>query len=153
MTEYTIDAETDISTVAATDEWTVYQASTGRIKKATALEVATYVANSGASTASTATTASAGAITNNSRFGAITTDTLTTTGQSAYTLTITNSTVTVGDLIMATLDNGTNTTGIAVLPKVHAGAGVMNVTIVNAATTATNPFGGTLVFNYAVFKK
>lgn len=154
MSIYTIDSESDISTVAAGDEVDAFQASTGRIKKATMAEIATYVVSSAVSSASGAVTASSNAGTLNKLYGAVTTDSLTQTGQAAaYTVTITNSTVTVGDLVMATIDNGTNTTGIPVLTKVHAGAGTVAFSIVNAATTNTNAFAGTLVINYEVIKK
>jgi hypothetical protein len=39
MSEYTIDAEADVVTLAAGDEFDVFQASSGRIKKATLAEV------------------------------------------------------------------------------------------------------------------
>jgi hypothetical protein len=57
MSEYTIDAEADAVTLAAGDEFDVFQASTGRIKKATMLEVNTYVASTGLPAAAVNTTA------------------------------------------------------------------------------------------------
>lgn len=44
----TIDAEADAVTLAAGDEFAIFQASSGRTKKCTALEVASYAATSGA---------------------------------------------------------------------------------------------------------
>lgn len=93
-------------------------------------------------------TSAAGAVTLNARAGVITTETITTTGQSVYTLTITNSQVTAGDLVLGTIQNGSNTTGIATLMSVVPSAGVLTVKIGNAATTATNAFAGSLKFSF-----
>jgi hypothetical protein len=154
MSIYTVHSEADITTVSAGDEVDMYQTSTGRIMKATALELATYVVSSAASSASGTVTTSGNVGTLNKLYGAVVTDSQTITGQAAaQSVTITNSTVTVGDLIMATLDEGTNTTGIPVLRTCHAGAGVMTFKINNAATTATAAFAGTFIINYEIIKK
>jgi len=96
-------------------------------------------------------TASSGAVTLNARAGVITTDSITTTGQSSYALTVTNSNVTATDILSGSVANGTNTTGIPVL-TLAAGAGVITAKVFNAATTATNPFGGTLKVSFVAFK-
>ena|SRR6185312_833000 len=96
-------------------------------------------------------TASSGAVTLNARAGVITTDSITTTGQSSYALTVTNSAVTATDILSGSVANGTNTTGIPVL-TLAAGAGVITAKVFNAATTATNPFGGTLKVSFVAFK-
>ena len=154
MSIYTIDAEADITTVAAGDETDVYQTSTGRIKKATMAEIATYSWSSAVSSASGTVTATGNTGTLSKLYGAITTAAQTATGQApAVTITITNTTVTVGDLIIASLDQGTNTTGIPLLTTVHAGAGVMTFGLLNAATTNTAAFAGTFIINYEVIKK
>lgn len=100
--------------------------------------------------ASTSTSA-AGAVTLNAKAGIITTETITTTGQSIYTLTITNSAVTVGDLVLGTIQNGSNTTGLPTLISLAPGAGTLVAKIANAATTATNPFGGSLKLSFVDF--
>lgn len=71
MSEYTIDAEADITTLSSGDEFDVFKASSGRIKKATMLEAQTFVTTLAAGTATAApltyvsgtnlTTAAAGA--------------------------------------------------------------------------------------------
>jgi len=154
-----------IDAVASGDILLIFDTSSGRTKQCTvdqlttaesgAVTTVTFVTGAtGFDTDSASVTTSAGAATNSKMAGTITTDTSTLVGQGAVlALTITNTLVTVGDIIMATLDNGTNTTGIPVLSRVHAGAGVMNFSIYNAATTATNAFGGTFVVNYVLFKK
>lgn len=92
-------------------------------------------------------TSAAGAVTLNAKAGIITTESLTTASQATYTLTITNSQVTVGDLVLGTIQNGSNTTGIPVLESVVPGAGILTVKIGNASTTTT-PFGGSLKFSF-----
>lgn len=81
-----------------------------------------------------------------------TTATSTTTGQSSFTHVITISGVTVGDVVVGSLENGSNTTGIGTIRSLTAGAGIITAIIANAATTATNPFGGTLLVNYILRK-
>lgn len=100
----------------------------------------------------TTSTAAAGAVTLNTRAGKITTETLTTTGQSVYTLTITNSSITATDIVMASLANGTNTTGLPTINQVTPGAGTLVIKVANCATTATNPLGGTLVISFIDWK-
>lgn len=95
-------------------------------------------------------TSAAGAVTLNAKAGIITTESVTTISQAVYTLTITNSQITIGDLVLGTIQNGTNTTGIPVLSSVTPGAGTLTVKIANASTT-TSPFGGTLKFSFVDF--
>lgn len=113
------------------------------------LNAATLVATDPPVVNNATTTSAAGAATLNAKSGTVTTETITTTGQAVYTLTLTNSQVTVGDLVLGTLENGSNTTGIAVLNSLSAGAGVLTAKISNAATTGTNPFGGSLKLKFA----
>ncbi|MDE2437684.1 MAG: hypothetical protein KGM49_15625 [Sphingomonadales bacterium] len=54
MSEYTIHNEADIVTVNSTDEMPIYQASSGRLKKATPAEIATYLAATPGAVAATA---------------------------------------------------------------------------------------------------
>jgi hypothetical protein len=96
-------------------------------------------------------TSAAGAVTLNNKSGIITTETITTISQAVYTLTITNSTATVGDHVYASVSNGTNTTGIPVVTSAAAGAGTVVVKVANASTT-TSAFGGTLKIDYLVIK-
>lgn len=96
-------------------------------------------------------TSAAGAVTLNSLAGVITTETLTTISQALYTLVITNSFVTTTDLVFASLQNGTNTTGIPVISTVLPGAGILTIKVANASTT-TSPFGGTLKISFFATK-
>lgn len=84
--------------------------------------------------------------------GVVTTGTLTTVAQTTATYVITSSNITIGDLVVVSLDNGTNTAGGAVVSTVTPGAGIATVKIFNSATTATQPFTGTFRVNYTVFK-
>lgn len=144
-TIYTFHQEVStIDQVDAGDIFLVFDTSSGRTKSATRTQVI-----GGASSTASATS---GAATLNFPSGVITTETLTTTGQSTYSLTVTNTGVTVGDIVLASVGNGTNTTGIPALWGVGSAAGTWSCKISNAATTATNPFGGTLKVNYLVLK-
>ena len=134
-----------IDQVDAGDIFLVYDTSSGTTKQATRKQII----QSSTGTA----TATSGAATLSSNSGVITTDSITTTGQSTYSLTVTNTLVTVGDIILATVGNGTNTTGHASLNSVSAAAGTWSCKISNCATTATNPFGGTLKVNFMVIKQ
>ena len=127
-TIYTFHQEcVTMGTVASGDMVLVYDTSTGKTSRATVSQLT----GGGAFLSARDTTA-----------------TSTTTGQSSFTHVITVSGVTVGDVVVASLENGSNTTGIGTIRSATAGAGIITVIIGNAATTATNPFGGTLVVNY-----
>ena len=84
--------------------------------------------------------------------GTDTTASITTVAQTFVTHTTTNTNVTIGDYVIAQLNNGSNTALGAVLNHAMATAGFINFRIFNAATTATLPFNGTFVINYAVFR-
>ena len=109
------------------------------------IDAGSIVVNSGTSTSA------AGAVTLNSQAGVITTEALTTISQGVYTLTISNSLVAATDIVFASVQNGTNTTGIPVVTSVAAAAGTITVKIANATTTTT-PFGGTLKISFMDFK-
>lgn len=96
--------------------------------------------------------ATSGAATLNAKSGVVTTDSITTTGQSTYSLTVTNSSITTTDILVASVGNGTNTGGLPTVISAVPGAGIATFKIANAATTATNPFTGTLVVSFISFK-
>lgn len=110
------------------------------------IDIGTAVVNAGTSTSA------AGAVTLNATAGTITTETITTTGQTVYTLTITNSSITATDLVFVSLQNGSNTTGLPTVNQVTPGAGTLTIKVANAATTATNPFGGSLKISFLAVK-
>ncbi|MFA6267677.1 MAG: hypothetical protein WC670_18415 [Pseudolabrys sp.] len=91
----------------------------------------------------------AGAATLANKCGVVTTDTLTTPTSSNYALTLTNTVAAAADLVVWSIDNGSNTTGIPVQATavVSAGAIVFNV----RQSTGTN-FNGTLKIKYFVIK-
>ena len=95
-------------------------------------------------------TAVAGAATLNKRAGKVTSAALTTAAGNNYTLTLTNSEIVAADLVLVTVDNGTNTTvGIAV-HRVTPGAGQVVILIRN--THATVALNGTVKVSFFVVK-
>jgi hypothetical protein len=98
------------------------------------------------------TTAVAGAATLNKMAGIVTSESsITTAAGSDYTLTLTNSTIAVGDFVLASCSNGTNTTeGIAVnRTQVSAGQVIIHVRNTNASTA----LNGSIVINFLVCKQ
>lgn len=96
-------------------------------------------------------TAVAGAATANGGAGIITSESLTTVAAATYTLTVTNNAVTVGDIVMGEVFNGTNTTGVPSLATVTPGAGIFTAVVQNIS--AATAFGGTLQIAFQVIKK
>lgn len=103
------------------------------------------------SVATTATVSSQGAnsVTINARAGKITTATLSTAANSVFTMTLTNSTISAGDMVFWDVVNGTNTA--AGLLR-SATTTVINGSAVWTCQTLTNALNGTLVFNFNVVK-
>ena len=95
--------------------------------------------------------ATAGAATVNDYVGSVTSETITTAAGATYTLTVTNSRVTVGDMVIGNIRNGTNTVGIPVLSSLAAGAGTIVAKIVNASITTA--LSGTIVTDFLVVKR
>lgn len=96
-----------------------------------------------------AATAVAGAATLNNRFGKVTSEALTTAAAASYTLTLTNSQVKAGDIVVASASYGTATTGEPVVTRVAVTDGQIVFTVKNvSAATAVN---GTIVVNYMAY--
>lgn len=95
-------------------------------------------------------TASAGAATLNKLSGKITTESLSTAAQAGYTLTLTNSVIAAGDIVLANVANGTNTTGTPNVTRVLPGAGSAVIVVHNIHASAA--FNGTLVVSFVVLK-
>lgn len=93
-------------------------------------------------------TATAGAATLANRFGKITTEALTTAQNGVYTLTITNTTITAADLVLASVANGTNTQGTPIITRVQPSAGSLVILVSNAHASA-QALNGTLVVTFA----
>lgn len=95
-------------------------------------------------------TATAGAATLNKLSGKVTSEALTTAAGATYTLTVTNSTVVAGDLVFASLANGTNTTGSPGVVRATPGAGTITLTVRNGDASAA--LNGTVVVSFMVIK-
>lgn len=95
-------------------------------------------------------TSAAGAITQNSLGGFITTESLTTAAGATYTLTVTNSQVAAGDHIDVEIAGGSNSAGIAVKGRVTPAAGSFAIQVMNLHASAA--FNGTLILSYSVKK-
>lgn len=94
-------------------------------------------------------TAASGAATLNRLCGKVTSEDLTTAQNAIYTLTITNSKVSAGDVAWATVANGTNTQGTPMIGKVTPGASSLVVEVINKHATA-QAFNGTVVVSFNV---
>lgn len=96
-------------------------------------------------------TASSAAVTINKRFGIITTEALTSAQNAVATVTLTNSEVAAGDMVLATLGNGTNTQGTPTLTRstVTASTVTFKVSNLHASAEALN---GTLIIYFAIIK-
>jgi hypothetical protein len=95
-------------------------------------------------------TAAAGAATLNKPAGVITSEALTTAGGADYTLTLTNSDIAAGDMVFASVDNGTNTTDSLSVRRITPSAGQVVILIRN--THATLALNGTIKISYFVVK-
>lgn len=95
-------------------------------------------------------TANAGAATLNKASGKVTSEALTTAAGGVYTLTLTNSTVAAGDLVFASLANGTNTTGSPGVVRVTPGTGTVTIAVRNGDASAA--LNGTVIVSFMVLK-
>lgn len=95
-------------------------------------------------------TAVAGAATLNKTSGKITSEALTTAGLADYTLTLTNSKIAAGDIILCSVANGTNTQGTLAMGPQVCGAG--SATIIVHNLNASVALNGTVVISYAILK-
>lgn len=95
-------------------------------------------------------TATGGAATLNQPSGVITTAALTTAAGAAYTLTLTNSKIAAADVVLFSVQNGTNTQGTVVQGRATPGAGSVVITVNNLH--ASEALNGTLKISFAVLK-
>ena len=95
-------------------------------------------------------TAVAGAATLNQVAGKITSEALTTVAAADYVLTLTSSMISVGDMVYASVANGTNTTEGLAINRVQPAAGSVVIRVRN--THATVALNGTVVVSYSVVK-
>lgn len=96
-------------------------------------------------------TAASGAATLNRAAGVVTSEALTTAQNAIYTLTITNSEVEAGDIVMASVANGTNTQGTPMIGRVQPSAGSLVVQVINKHATS-QAFNGTVKVAFHVIK-
>lgn len=95
-------------------------------------------------------TAVAGAATLNKESGVITTEALTTAAGANYTLTLTNSRILANDITVASVQNGTNTTGDPGILSITATAGTLVVRVRNHHASAA--LNGTLLISFFSFR-
>lgn len=93
--------------------------------------------------------ATAGAATLANKCGVITTEALTAPASSVYTLTLTNTTIAAADIVLFSVGNGTNTTGLTLQGIATPAAGSVVITFRQA--TATN-YNGTMLVSYFILK-
>lgn len=98
-----------------------------------------------------ATTATAGAATLFGTSGKITTEALTTAQDAIYTLNLTNTAIAAGDIVLASVANGTNTQGSPVVTRVQPAAGSVVILVANLHASA-QALNGTLVVSFVVVK-
>lgn len=96
-------------------------------------------------------TATAGAATLAAYQGKVTSEALTTAQNGVYTLTITNSLVVAGDIVLASVANGTNTQGTPTITRVQPGSGSITVLVSNLHASA-QALNGTIVVSFQVLK-
>lgn len=96
-------------------------------------------------------TCSSAAVTINDYVGLITTEALTTAQNAVATVTLTNDKVAAGDLVFATLGNGTNTQGTPTLTRATVTASTVTFKISNLHASA-EALNGTLKIGFMVVK-
>lgn len=94
--------------------------------------------------------ASAGAATLSKSSGVITSEALTTAAGASYALTLTNTKIAAADLVFASVQYGTSTTGIPVVSTITPGAGSVVIKIENNDLAAA--FNGTIKISFFVVK-
>lgn len=94
------------------------------------------------------TTEVSSAATLNAYSGVVTSQSLTTAAGAVHTMTLTDSAIVAGSLVLASVGNGTNTGGTPAMGPVTPGAGSATFTIQNIHATAA--FNGTLVISFKV---
>ncbi len=99
-------------------------------------------------------TATAGAATlNNAGSGIITSEALSTGQGSPYTLTLTNNMIAAADIVTATVQQGTGTTGNPFIKTVTPAAGSVVIVVGNSTETSPGSFNGTLKIGFVVIKQ
>lgn len=95
--------------------------------------------------------ATAGAATLNAGSGVVTSESITTAAAATYSLTVTNNMVAAADIVLASVFNGSNTTGAPVVSTVTPAAGTFTAVVRN--NHATDAFGGTIKIGFLLVKQ
>lgn len=95
--------------------------------------------------------ATAGAATLNALSGLITSEALTTAQNAIYTLTLTNSQIAAGDLVFASVRDGTNTQGTPMIGQVNPADNSCVIEVINKHASA-EAFNGTVEIAFHVIK-
>lgn len=99
-------------------------------------------------------TASGGAATLNAAgSGVITTESLSSAAGSPYTLTLTNNMIAAADVVLASVQNGSNTAGNPYIRRVTPAAGSVVITVGNSTENTPASFNGTLKISFLVIKQ
>lgn len=93
----------------------------------------------------------AGAATLHKAAGKVTSEALTTAQNATYTLTLTNTRIEAGDMVLTSLANGTNTQGTPIVTRVTPAAGSV-VILVKNMHDAAQALNGTIVVTFWVVK-
>lgn len=95
--------------------------------------------------------ATAGAATVNALQGKVTSESLTTAQNAIYTLTLTNDQIAAGDIVLASVANGTNTQGTPMIGRIQPAAGSVVIQVINKHASA-EALNGTVVVSFVVLK-
>lgn len=110
-----------------------------------ALTVSSLEVDTGTKTASATT----GAATLNKNSGQITSESLTTAAGAVYTLTLTDSNILATDLVLASVQYGTSTTGSPAITRVTPAAGSVVILVQNVHASAA--LNGTIIISFVRF--
>lgn len=150
------DNSTNLGT-AVTGRWkniywsgTLNGGASGSISNASFQGLASVQAGASISLDAGPATASSGNAVLNKQAGTLTSDSLTTAANSSTTLTLANSLVTAGSVIVACVFPGTSTTGNPKLANIAVSGGQVVFTIGNQSNSAA--LNGTVIVNYIIAK-
>jgi SOS-response transcriptional repressor LexA len=96
-------------------------------------------------------TAASSAVTLSALQGKVTSEALTTAQNAIYTLTLTNDQIAAGDIVLASVANGTNTQGTPIIGRIQPGAGSVVIQVINQHASA-QALNGTVVVSFVVVK-
>jgi SOS-response transcriptional repressor LexA len=96
-------------------------------------------------------TASSAAATLSALQGKVTSEALTTAQNAIYTLTLTNDQIAAGDIVLASVANGTNSQGTPMIGRIQPAAGSVVIQVINKHASA-EALNGTVVVSFVVIK-